>query len=91
VLGEWSFAFYLMHATVMYLALSLLGYQAVSWRNIVWYAPVFVVALSAAAALHHLIERPFEVRIRRWADERAKRRALTRSRLKSGQARPMTR
>ncbi|WP_309616276.1 acyltransferase [Salinibacterium sp.] len=69
-LGEWSFAFYLVHATAIYLALTLFGLQEPSWRNLVWFAVLGVVALAAAAALHTWVERPVERRMRAWKDRR---------------------
>lgn len=47
-LGEWSFAFYLVHATVIHMALRVLGLQDPSWRNLLWYAAMFVVCLMAS-------------------------------------------
>jgi peptidoglycan/LPS O-acetylase OafA/YrhL len=70
VLGEWSYAFYLVHATVIYGALHFVAPQPVGWSNLVWYAVVLVVALVVAAGLHYLVERPFERALRRWWDRR---------------------
>ena len=70
VLGEWSYAFYLVHATVIYGALSFIGPQPAAWSNIGWYAVLLVVALVFAAGLHYLVERPFERALRRWWDRR---------------------
>lgn len=67
-LGAWSFAFYLVHATVMYVFLALFGRQALSYGNLLWYVPVFAVALLLAWALYRFIERPLELRMRRWGD-----------------------
>ncbi|WP_449407912.1 hypothetical protein [Microbacterium maritypicum] len=69
-LGEWSFAFYLVHATFIYLALRIFGYQEASWRNLLWFAVLFVVDLVAAWALHTFVERTLEKRMRRWKDAR---------------------
>lgn len=69
-LGEWSFAFYLVHATVIYLALRLIGFQEPSWRNLAWFAAIFVLDLVLAWALHRFVERPLERRMRRWKDRR---------------------
>jgi peptidoglycan/LPS O-acetylase OafA/YrhL len=69
-LGEWSFAFYLVHATFIYLALSIFGSQAASWRNLVWYLALLLVSVAAAAALHLVVEKPFERRMRAWKDRR---------------------
>lgn len=67
-LGEWSFAFYLVHATFIYLALRIFGFQPASWTNLGWFVALLAVDLAAAWALHRLIERPFERRMRRWKD-----------------------
>jgi peptidoglycan/LPS O-acetylase OafA/YrhL len=72
VLGEWSYAFYLVHATVVYAALGLLGGRPVGWGGLLWYPVLLVACLGAAAALHLLVERPVEQRLRDWwADRRA--------------------
>lgn len=69
-LGEWSFAFYLVHATFIYLALRIFGVQQTSWVNVGWFVVLLAVDLSAAWALHRFVERPMERRMRRWKDER---------------------
>jgi peptidoglycan/LPS O-acetylase OafA/YrhL len=74
-LGEWSFAFYLVHATLIYTAFALFGLQQPSWWNLLWFALLFVVALVTAAVLHQLVERPVEKRMRAWKDSRAALRA----------------
>lgn len=63
-LGEWSFAFYLVHSTVMYSFITLFGAHRARWDNVMWYAPTFALALLAAAALHLWVEKPLERRIR---------------------------
>lgn len=75
VLGEWSYSFYLVHATVVYALLTWFGPSAPSWRNLLWYLLAFVIGLVAAAALHLAVERPAERRMRRWWDVRRSRRA----------------
>ncbi|WP_136706714.1 acyltransferase [Agromyces sp. H66] len=65
-LGEWSFAFYLIHATLIYTALELFGQQPTRWANLGWTAALLVVATAAAAALHLWVEKPLERRLRRW-------------------------
>lgn len=76
-LGEWSFAFYLVHATFIYLALRIFGYQQASWRNLLWFAALLAVDLVAAWALHSLVERPLEKRMRRWKDRKDQKRSRT--------------
>lgn len=70
-LGTWSFAFYLVHATVIYAVLNVIGAsRGIGWSNLVWGAGVFLIALGLAAALHHLVEAPAERVIRRWKARR---------------------
>jgi len=81
LLGEWSYAFYLVHATVIYGVLAVVGARAPSWANLAWYAALLVVSLGVAAALHYLVERPCERLLRRTWDERRARRAAVDSEL----------
>lgn len=69
-LGEWSFAFYLVHATMIYLAMRIFGLQEPSWRNLIWFAALLAVDLVLAWALHSFVERPLERRLRQWKDQR---------------------
>ena len=69
-LGEWSFAFYLVHATVIYFVLWFIEPLAPSWWNVLPSAGLFLVGLLIAALLFHGVERPVERRIRRWKDAR---------------------
>lgn len=75
-LGEWSFAFYLVHATIMYVFLSTFGTQPASWLNLLWFALLLTLDIAAAAALHHFVERPVEKRMRAWKDNRAAKSSL---------------
>jgi peptidoglycan/LPS O-acetylase OafA/YrhL len=66
-LGDWSYAFYLVHATAIYAVKSVVGVQLNGWWNLVWYAAMLVVSIALAAALHYLVEKPCERFIRsRW-------------------------
>lgn len=69
-LGEWSYAFYLVHATFIYIALDVFGFQPASWLNLLWYALLLAAGLAGAAALHHFVEKPVEKRLRAWKDSR---------------------
>lgn len=69
-LGEWSFAFYLVHATVIYATLRLFGPQNFGWLNWLPMIPLLAFAILASWALHHYVERPAESRLRRWKDAR---------------------
>ncbi|HEX5730559.1 MAG TPA: hypothetical protein VFX99_14125, partial [Microbacterium sp.] len=63
-LGEWSFAFYLIHATVIYTALTIFGFQPTRWMNLLWFGALLAVAIAGAAALHVWLERPVESKLR---------------------------
>lgn len=69
-LGEWSFAFYLVHATVIYAFRQFFGKQHMDVANVLWYVPVLLVALFVAWGLYRLVEHPVEGRMRRWGDAR---------------------
>jgi peptidoglycan/LPS O-acetylase OafA/YrhL len=70
-LGNWSYAFYLVHATVMYAVLNVIGGPRGSGgSNLIWGAGIFAVALALAAGIHHLVEVPSERAIRGWKDRR---------------------
>lgn len=70
-LGEWSFAFYLIHATLMYTALELFGPQHGSYRlTAVWCVALLAASVLAAWLLHRFVERPLEKRMRSWQDQR---------------------
>ncbi|GAA1780664.1 acyltransferase [Leucobacter iarius] len=69
-LGEWSFAFYLVHATAMYAVMAFAGHQRGSWSNLVWYPIVLAISLLLAWALYRFVEHPLERRMRRWGDAR---------------------
>lgn len=72
-LGEWSYAFYLVHATVIYIFLATFGYQLPAWGNLVFYPLLLALGLAASAALHHWVEKPVERRMRQWKDDRSAR------------------
>lgn len=73
-LGEWSFAFYLVHATVMYAVMRFVEPLAPSWSNVLPAAVLLVAATALAAALYHFVEKPVEKRLRTWKDVRDVRR-----------------
>jgi len=70
ILGEWSFAFYLVHSTVIYFTRGIVGTLNAQWSNLLWYAGLLVGSLIVAAGLHLLIEKPIEKRMRAWWDRR---------------------
>jgi len=65
-LGEWSYAFYLIHATFIYLALRLFGTQSGGWTGVLWFAGLLAVSITVAWLLHVGVERPVERRLRTW-------------------------
>ncbi|WP_353112126.1 acyltransferase [Microbacterium sp.] len=70
-LGEWSFAFYLIHATLMYAMLELVGYQFGSyWRTLMWGGALLAASIVAAWLMHRFVEKPLERRLRSWQDRR---------------------
>lgn len=68
-LGEWSFAFYLVHATVIYLMVAVLGPHR-GFVGVLVGVLALVLSLAAAWALHAAVERPAERRMRRAWDQR---------------------
>ncbi|MFB7251791.1 acyltransferase family protein [Microbacterium sp. NPDC056234] len=77
-LGEWSYAFYLIHATLIYFVLGLIGPQP-GLRGVVWTALLLGAAILCAWALHVLIERPVESRLRAWQNGIVAKRAARRT------------
>lgn len=69
-MGEYSYAFYLLHATVFYGVMHFIDPLPVSWFNILPTTLIFIVALMLASGLYHFVERPFERRMRKWKDDR---------------------
>lgn len=69
-LGTWSFAFYLVHATVMYTFAAVFGVQPAAVSNLLWYAPVFGVGLLLAWLLYRFVEHPVEAKMRRFGNKK---------------------
>ncbi|MFI5732555.1 acyltransferase family protein [Kribbella sp. NPDC051587] len=64
-LGQWSYSFYLVHATVLYAIRELHGHsEAVSWLNLTWYAGVGAVSILASWLLYKFVEHPLELKLR---------------------------
>ncbi len=74
-LGDLSYSFYLVHATIIYAILSIVGAQPGSWLNLGWYAACLALAIGGACLLHYFVEKPMERRIRGWWDRRLASRA----------------
>ena len=65
LLGQWSYALYLVHATIIYALIELIGVRTYSVLNIGWLAAISVIAVGAAALLYYGIEHPLEAWLRR--------------------------
>ena len=76
LLGQWSYALYLVHATIIYALIDSIGVRGYSpVRNMLWLGIVTALAVAAAAALNTMVEHPVEQRLRqfqkRWLARRA--------------------
>lgn len=78
-LGEWSFAFYLVHATAMYFVMSIVGSQPRGFGNLIWYPPVFALALLGAWLLYRFVEHPLELRMRKWGNRKLQPASISRA------------
>lgn len=75
-LGEWSFAFYLIHATLLYICLEVFGFQAHGTLiSAAWFVGTLALSIVAAWALHVFVERPVEKKLRAWQNGRREARA----------------
>ena len=63
-LGQWSYAFYLTHATVIYAARLIWGQQPSSARNLFFVFPLLVATTFVAFVFYRLVEHPLERRLR---------------------------
>jgi peptidoglycan/LPS O-acetylase OafA/YrhL len=78
-LGEWSYSFYLVHATVIYTVLAVVGRQPNSWKGLLWYPGMLAISIALAAALHYFVEKPCERFLRRRWDRRLAERSAARA------------
>jgi peptidoglycan/LPS O-acetylase OafA/YrhL len=64
-LGQWSYAFYLVHATIMY---AIKEYHGIAgprgWSNLTWYAGVCILSIFASWLLYKFVEHPLERKLR---------------------------
>ena len=65
LLGQWSYALYLVHATVIYTLIHFAGSRPTAASNAIWLLGVTLVAVGLAALLYYTVERPIESRLRR--------------------------
>jgi peptidoglycan/LPS O-acetylase OafA/YrhL len=64
-LGQWSYAFYLTHATILYAIKEQHGVAGpIGWSNLTWYAGVLVISIFAAWVLYKFVEHPLERKLR---------------------------
>ncbi|MDX2971476.1 acyltransferase [Kribbella solani] len=64
-LGQWSYAFYLVHATILYAIKEYHGVAGpIGWANLTWYAGVLVVSIFASWLLYRFVEHPLERKLR---------------------------
>lgn len=73
-LGEWSYAFYLIHATLIYIVLAQIGRQQ-GIIGLIWILLLGGASVLSAWALHSWIERPVERTLRAWQNGIVARRA----------------
>lgn len=76
LLGQWSYALYLVHATIIYALIDSIGVRGYSpVKNMLWLGIVTALAVAASAALYTIVEHPVEQRLRqfqkRWLARRA--------------------
>lgn len=65
-LGEWSFAMYLVHATILYAYKQEFGALPASNYNLLIYVVALMFSIVASAILHELIEAPLNNWLRSW-------------------------
>jgi peptidoglycan/LPS O-acetylase OafA/YrhL len=64
-LGQWSYALYLIHATIIYAFVEVLGARSsVAYTNVLWLVLISAVAVASSAGLYFAIEAPIEARLR---------------------------
>jgi peptidoglycan/LPS O-acetylase OafA/YrhL len=64
-LGQWSYAFYLVHATILYAIKEYHGVSGpIGWSNLIWYAGVCALSILASWLLYKFVERPLERKLR---------------------------
>ena len=65
-LGQWSYALYLVHATVIYAMVEWIGVRSYSYFNVLWFLLVTAICVAASALLYSVVEHPIEQRLRNW-------------------------
>ncbi|MEL0626267.1 acyltransferase [Salinibacterium amurskyense] len=70
-LGDMSFAFYLVHSTLIYAVRNTLGHQGELSLTTLWVVPTMLVgSIALSAVLHYGVERPVERRLREFGNRR---------------------
>jgi len=64
-LGQWSYALYLIHATIIYFLIETIGVRSYSPVNVLWFGFVTALCVGASALLYTFLEHPVEQRLRR--------------------------
>lgn len=83
-LGDMSFAFYLVHSTVIYAVRNTLGHQGELGWSTLWVVPtMLIVSIALSAVLHYGVERPVERRLREFGNRREAARKAVRASLGS--------
>lgn len=65
-LGHWSFAMYLIHATLIYAYKQNFGVLRPDNSNLLLYVAILIFSVVGAAVLHELVEAPLNNRLRAW-------------------------
>jgi peptidoglycan/LPS O-acetylase OafA/YrhL len=65
LLGQWSYALYLIHATIIYFLIETIGVRSYSALNVLWFGFVTALCVGASALLYAFLEHPVEQRLRR--------------------------
>jgi peptidoglycan/LPS O-acetylase OafA/YrhL len=67
LLGQWSYALYLVHATIVYALIELIGVREYhATLNVGWLVLVTALCVAASAGLYSFLEHPVEQRLRGW-------------------------
>ncbi|MBK9341860.1 MAG: acyltransferase [Dehalococcoidia bacterium] len=66
LLGQWSYALYLVHATIIYALIDSIGVRGNSDWNVLWLLGVSSVSIAVSAGLYYVVEHPIEQRLRAW-------------------------
>ncbi len=75
LLGQWSYALYLIHAAIIYALIEWIGVRPFGNVNVLWFVLVSALCVAASGVLYHVIEHPVEQWLRaiqrRWIARRS--------------------